>query len=72
MLGSEYCNVFRINRHIREHVNGAFCIFMQALMKAKNYSDFDTHKAAHVAFVDKVKGLSVPISADVVAYAKDW
>jgi hemerythrin family non-heme iron protein len=41
-------------------------------MTAKNYSDYTTHKAAHDAFVDKVKGLSVPISADVVAFAKDW
>ena len=41
-------------------------------MTAKNYSDYTAHKALHDAFVDKVKGLSVPISADVVTFAKDW
>jgi hemerythrin len=46
--------------------------FLQSMMTAKNYGDFATHKAAHEAFVEKLGGLSVPISADTVTFAKEW
>lgn len=46
--------------------------FSQAKFDAKSYAEAASHKQAHKDFVDKVSGLSAPISADVVSYAKEW
>jgi len=45
---------------------------VQGMMKAKGYGNFDAHKKMHDDFVDKVKGLAAPVSADTVHFAKDW
>lgn len=47
-------------------------VFSQAKFDVKSYAEAAAHKQAHKDFVDKVGGLSAPISADVVSYAKEW
>jgi hemerythrin family non-heme iron protein len=44
----------------------------EGMMQAKGYSDFTAHKAAHDAFVAKIKGLSAPVDDATVNFAKDW
>lgn len=46
--------------------------YEESQMKAKNYSDFATHKGLHEEFVGKIKALSAPVSADTVNFAKNW
>jgi len=42
------------------------------MMKAKNYADFTSHKAAHEDFLGKLGGLACPIDDATVNFAKDW
>ena len=42
------------------------------MMKKANYSEFSAHQPLHVDFVAKLKGLSAPVSADSIHFAKDW
>ena len=42
------------------------------MMQKANYADFPAHKQLHVDFVAKIKGLTAPVSADTVHFAKDW
>nr|ASW22265.1 hemerythrin [Chloeia pinnata] len=44
----------------------------EGMMQAKSYADFPTHKKAHDDFVAKLSGLSAPLSADTIHFAKDW
>jgi hemerythrin len=41
------------------------------MQKAK-YPDFDAHKLLHVDFLAKLKGLSAPLSAAQIQFAKEW
>lgn len=41
-------------------------------MQAKNYADFTTHKQLHDDFVEKLRGVSTPVSADTLKFAKEW
>lgn len=47
------------------------CVLQEMMTKA-NYSDIGPHKQAHAEFVGKLKGLSAPVSADTIHYAKEW
>jgi len=42
------------------------------MMQAKSYDGFPPHKKAHDDFVAKLGGLSAPLSADTLHFAKDW
>ena len=42
------------------------------MMKAQNYADYKSHKAAHDDFVTKIKGLKCPIDDATIHFAKDW
>jgi len=42
------------------------------MMQAKSYPDYAEHKKMHDDFVAKVGGLSPPLSADTIHFAKDW
>jgi hemerythrin family non-heme iron protein len=44
----------------------------EAKFDAKSYAEAAAHKQAHADFVAKVGGLSAPISAETVSYAKEW
>lgn len=44
----------------------------EGMMKKANYGEFGPHKAAHEAFVAKIKGLKAPLDDATVNYAKDW
>ena len=44
----------------------------EKMMQDKNYADYSSHKAAHDDFVGKLRGLSAPVSADTIHFAKNW
>ena len=41
-------------------------------MEKANYADLAAHKTIHSDFVAKIKGLSTPLSDEVVTFAKKW
>jgi hemerythrin len=46
--------------------------YEQGEMQRAKYPDFDAHKLLHVDFLAKLKGLSAPLSADQIKFAKEW
>jgi hemerythrin family non-heme iron protein len=44
----------------------------EGMMEKASYADLATHRIIHKEFVDKIKGLSTPLSDEVVSYAKKW
>ena len=44
----------------------------EATMTAKNYPDLAAHKDIHKGFVAKLGGLSAPLDAASVDFAKSW
>ena len=47
-------------------------LFIQGMMKSANYSEFANHKPLHEDFLAKLGGLSAPLSADTIKFAKEW
>lgn len=41
-------------------------------MEKKHYRDFHWHKKTHDAFLNKLRGIRVPLSDDDIEYAKEW
>jgi hypothetical protein len=41
-------------------------------MKTANYAEFAAHQPLHVEFLQKLDGLSAPVSDDTIKYAKEW
>nr|AQV13629.1 hemerythrin [Enchytraeus albidus] len=44
----------------------------EGMMQKKKYPEFGPHKAAHDAFVAKIKGLKAPVDDATIHFAKDW
>jgi hemerythrin family non-heme iron protein len=44
----------------------------EGMMQKANYEHFASHQKLHVEFVDKLKGLSCPLDAATITFAKDW
>jgi hypothetical protein len=47
-------------------------IHLQGRMTNAKYSEFAAHKQLHVDFVAKLGGLSAPVGADGLQFAKEW
>jgi len=44
----------------------------EGMMQKASYDNYDSHHKLHVDFVAKLKGLSCPLDAGSIAFAKDW
>ncbi|KAK2173557.1 hypothetical protein NP493_868g05029 [Ridgeia piscesae] len=44
----------------------------EGMMEKAKYADLAAHRTIHNEFVAKIKGLSTPLSDEVVTFAKKW
>ena len=59
-------------RSCRAWIFSNFPFYFQGMMTKAGYPDFPAHKQMHDDFVAKVGGLSAPVGADTINFAKDW
>ncbi|ESO00876.1 hypothetical protein HELRODRAFT_157306 [Helobdella robusta] len=44
----------------------------EEMMKAKGFDDIEAHSKAHTDFVETLKGVQTPVTAENIKMAKEW
>jgi hemerythrin family non-heme iron protein len=58
--------------HLVDIVKKHFATEEALFAKSPGYTEAGTHTAVHADFVSKISGLSTPVGADTIHFAKDW